>query len=86
MLVLLLATRLPTFLVSCITMGIICYLYVCACKLSCQCEIDSYRLVYAFDRDPKRYEILGDMVTRGGASNVILQLADFLTVGPCMCK
>lgn len=44
-----------------------------------------YRLIYAFDRDPKRYEILGDMVTRGGASNVILQLADFLTVGPCMC-
>ena len=39
-----------------------------------------FRVIHAFDKDPKRYEILRTMVSKAGATNVHLQLSDFLKV------
>ena len=36
--------------------------------------------MYAFDKDPKRYETLKEMVMKSGATNVVTQLSDFLEV------
>ena len=57
-------------------------MYVCMCIVVGQCEqylcIIIFRLIYAFDKDPKRVETLKAMVQRSGASHILIQLSDFL--------
>ena len=50
------------------------------CFIICVSYYDVCRIIYAFDKDPLRYETLLKMIEKSGASCIVPKLLDFLKV------